>query len=157
MGRPVSGVQIPPSPPNGGWMEVISLIISVAALIIVPIVLFLLNHNNNKRIENYKLIEDSRYKLTKDFFEMYNSIFSSDKENKWNVENRLINTQLLILLFDDDIIHSYHKFWSEAKGNMSYVSLEPLFVDILLKLRKQYFKKTKVTKNEIIDLLITDN
>ena len=137
-------------------MELISLIISIANIIIVPFVILYFNNKHNKSLEYFKLSEDQRLRLIKEILAMYNSCIHGNSSKLWNVDNRLLNSELLVLLFNDKIVYKYYKFWMDAKKDLKNVNLEPVLVDIVYELRRDYYHNTRITKDMIKEMLLSE-
>lgn len=87
---------------------------------------------------------------------MYNSCIHGNSSKLWNVDNRLLNSELLVLLFNDKIVYKYYKFWMDAKKDLKNVNLEPVLVDIVYELRRDYYHNTRITKDMIKEMLLSE-
>ena len=139
-------------------MEIATFIISIISLIIIPVILVLLNLRMSKSLEENKIRIEYKVQTYNKLFEVFNDVMAKNNKKYWNVSTRINLVTDLIKYAPDSIVKKYIEFWENAKtGDMKNVDLSILFEDVLLLVRKDLgYKKTKINKHDIVNMLISD-
>ena len=141
-----------------GKLTIILSIANIIILICIPILLWYLNKKTTKEIEKLKIREDFKVQTYKGLFDMFNSILTKGEVSGWTPKNRIDLTVDLLKYAPDDVINVYLKFWNDAKkGDMSKVSLTPLYNELLLLVRKDLgYANTRIKSDDIVELLLSE-
>ncbi len=140
-------------------MELATFIVSIISLIIMPLILIYLNSRTSKVLEENKIKTEYKVQTYKKIFEIFNAVLTKTKSNMWDAKLRIDLVTDLIKYAPDEIVKKYLEFWEKAKsGDPSKADLNIIYQDILLLIRKDLgYKKTKITKEEIIKMLLSEN
>lgn len=124
----------------------------------MPLILILLNLRMTKSLDENKVKTEYKVQTYKHMFEIFNSVLTKNCSNLWDAKSRIDLVTDLIKYAPDDIVKKYLQFWELVKrGDKEKADLNIIFQDILLLIRKDLgYKRTKVTKEEIIKMLISD-
>lgn len=139
-------------------MQIATFIVSIVSLIIMPLILIGLNLRTARLLEENKIKTEYKVETYKKLFEIFNSILTKTNANMWNPKSRIDLVIDLLKYAPDEIVKKYVQFWETVEaGNKEKSDLNIIFQDVLLLIRKDLGnRKTKVTKSEIIQMLLSE-
>jgi len=124
----------------------------------MPLILIGLNLRTARLLEENKIKTEYKVETYKKLFEIFNSILTKTNANMWNPKSRIDLVIDLLKYAPDEIVKKYVQFWETVEaGNKEKSDLNIIFQDVLLLIRKDLGnRKTKVTKSEIIQMLLSE-
>ena len=137
-------------------MEIANLIVSSVSLILIPLLLWYINTKTSKKLDELKIQTEKKMQTYDKLLNFFNSA-AIKNQKEINTKARLEIVIDLIKFAPDEIVKKFLFFWNKAKKELEKVDLTPIYNDILLLIRKDLgYKNTKISGNDIMELLISD-
>lgn len=139
-------------------MQIATLVVSIVSFFVMPLILLYLNRRTSKILEENKIKTEYKVQTYKRFFEIFNSVLTKTSSNQWDPKSRIDLVTDLIRYAPDEIVKKYWEFWEGTKsGNIEKSNLNIIFQDILLLMRRDLgYRATKISKEEILDMLLSE-